>query len=163
MTEQQKDDKTNTQSTVERRIAEDKRKFLIAFVKHKGIVKYTCAEVGINRSTYYDWRKNDVEFAQGCADAEEDAIDHVENKLHELIDDKDSIAVRFFMRCKGRSRGYVERTEIAPVDTQGNTLFIPTINVSVQYPEGWTPPAHQAGKKPEIKIVPEDDETSTRS
>lgn len=150
-------DKADTESAVQKRIAEQKRKFLIAFAEHKGIVKYACDAIKICRQTYYDWRNADEQFARDCADAEAAAIDHVEHRLHKLINKGDTTATLFYMRCKGKSRGYVERQEISPVNPDGSALATSTINVTVEYPDGWTPPhvpgsvqAHRPG--PEIKI-----------
>jgi hypothetical protein len=148
MTDQQRHDekvnKANTESTVQERIAEQKRKFLIAYTEHKGIVKYACEAIKISRTTFYEWRNEDAAFAQACIDACEAAIDHVEHKLHKLINKGDTTAILFYMRCKAKQRGFVERQEIAPVNPDGSALSTTQINVNVLYPEGYVPPPGEA-------------------
>lgn len=121
-----------------------KKRVLEALTKHKGIVSITCTECNIARSTFYDWKASDTEFAQGVIDANEAAIDYVENKLHELIEKKDTAATLFFLKCRAKTRGYVERQEVAPVDPNGNALLIPAITLQVIYPEGYTAPGEES-------------------
>lgn len=169
MTDQQNESKDlhnlNTDDATQQRIAEQKKQAIELMGKHKGIVKYVCEALHISRSTFYNWRNSDTEFAQACVDAQEDALDHVENKLHELIDGKDTTAILFYMRCKGKGRGFVERTEVTPVDPNGNALMIPSITVEVMYPEGYQAPQGEDADhpRPEIKIVTEEGNTSTKT
>mgnify|MGYP002262953760 CR=1 FL=1 len=39
-----------------------KKAFLQALEKNLGIVTQTAKQVGVHRSTYYDWRATDAEF-----------------------------------------------------------------------------------------------------
>jgi hypothetical protein len=43
----------------------------------------------------------------------ETEIDYVEGKLHELIDSKNLNAILFYLKCKGRDRGWIERSDLS--------------------------------------------------
>jgi len=83
-----------------------KKEFLVNLANSLGIVTSACKKTGINRSTYYDWLKNDLEFASDCDHVVEEAIDFVESQLLQKISDGDITAIIFFLRTKGRKRGY---------------------------------------------------------
>jgi hypothetical protein len=86
-----------------------------AFIKHYiGLncnVTETCKKAHIGRQTYYDWISADSEFKAAADVALESLVDHVEDQLHSLIDGGEPSAVYFFLKCKAKHRGYVEKTE----------------------------------------------------
>jgi len=89
----------------------NKENFITLFFKHTGNISFICKTIGIHRTTYYQWLKKDKKFRE-TIDAElEGLIDFVESKLFNLIDDKNVAAVIFFLKTKGKGRGYVERIE----------------------------------------------------
>jgi hypothetical protein len=57
-------------------------------------------------------RKEDSGFKQDLKDAEEAIIDNVESKLLSKIHDGDTTCMIFFLKTKGKDRGYVERQEV---------------------------------------------------
>lgn len=108
-----------------------------ALHKSLGVVKTACAEVGISRQTHYRWLEEDPEYKQAVEDVGEDAIDFVESKLFEKIDGisvsnttddegkpkvytvpPSDTAIIFYLKTKGKKRGYIERTEFAGVPDQ---------------------------------------------
>lgn len=64
----------------ERKKAQEK--FLNAYGE-LGIVKYACRVAKINRTTFYDWKHNDPEFAALLPDATDDANDTLEYAAYE--------------------------------------------------------------------------------
>lgn len=88
-----------------------KKDFLEAFKKSTGIITYACESVGVSRQTYYYWMRTDEEFKQTVEDMNESTIDLVERKLLNLINKEDTTAIIFYLKTKGRNRGYVERHE----------------------------------------------------
>lgn len=96
-----------------------------------GIVKDACRKCNVPRSTYYHWLKEDEEFKKEVDDTQEEAIDFVEGQLFQKIkgvqikkgetDDGEDIiydlppsdtAIIFYLKTKGKKRGYVEKQEI---------------------------------------------------
>jgi len=88
-----------------------KKKFPEALKRCHGIVTNACAALNMSRNAYYKWRNDDPEFAAECDEATEATIDFVESKLMENIDKNDNACIIFFMKTKGRHRGYIERVE----------------------------------------------------
>ena len=88
-----------------------KKAMLEALTASKGIVTNACAVVGIDRGTHYNWLKEDADYAKAVADLDNVVLDFAENKLHELIDSGDTTATIFFLKTKGKKRGYIEKQE----------------------------------------------------
>ena len=95
-----------------------KKAMVEAMKKSLGIISTACAEVGINRSTHYDWLKTDEEYKQEIEHIAESVIDFAESKLHTLIDKGDVASTIFYLKTKGKKRGYVERTELTGEEGQ---------------------------------------------
>ena len=98
-------------------LAHRKKAMIDALEKSLGVVTTACKLVGIPRRTYYGWLKNDKKFAEAVADMDEVALDFAESKLHQQIKDGIPSSTIFFLKTKGKKRGYVERTEVANVNT----------------------------------------------
>ena len=99
-------------------ISDKKGKFLKAFENSDCNVAESCRRIKISRQTFYRWRE-DEDFKQSCLDIEEGLIDNAESKLQELINSKNPIAILFYLKTKGKSRGYIEKQEvelIKPID-----------------------------------------------
>ena len=90
---------------------EKQKQFLSHFRPRRGIVSFACQQVGITRSCYYKWRENDPKFREKADEIEEETIDHVESKLYNAIDKGDLTAIIFYLKTKGKKRGYVEKAE----------------------------------------------------
>ena len=98
--------------------SDKKGKFLKAFKDSNCYVAESCRRIKISRQTFYRWKKEDS-FAQACEDVEEGLIDNAESKLQDLINSKNPIAILFYLKTKGKSRGYIEKQEvelIKPID-----------------------------------------------
>lgn len=89
-----------------------KEKLIKRLQFHLGNIKKSCDEVGINRSTYYEWYNNDSYFRQCVDDIHEGVIDFVESSLQEQIKDGNITAIIFFLKTKGKKRGYIEKQEL---------------------------------------------------
>lgn len=90
---------------------EKQEQFLSHFRKSHGIVSFACQQVGITRACYYKWRENDPKFREKADEIEEETIDHVESKLYNAIDKGELTAIIFYLKTKGKKRGYVEKAE----------------------------------------------------
>jgi hypothetical protein len=103
-----------------------KGEMIKALVKSLGIVTIACEKVGIERSTHYDWIKADEEYKNAVEDISDVALDFAESMLHKQIQDKDTIATIFYLKTKGKRRGYIERTEI---DATINIPQLPIVQI----------------------------------
>jgi len=83
-----------------------------ALTKSLGVVKMACESVGISRQTHYNWIKEDEAYKQACHNLPEVVLDFAEHHLHKLIKEGNPAATIFFLKTKGKQRGYVERQEI---------------------------------------------------
>jgi len=90
-----------------------KKAMLEALEKSLGVVTTACRSVGIGRTTHYMWMENDPEYKAAVDDLENVALDYAETKLHSQITKENPTAIIFYLKTKGRKRGYVERQEIA--------------------------------------------------
>lgn len=93
-----------------------KESLLKALEKSLGIVTVACRNADIPRSTYYKWLNEDQEFAEAVRDIENVALDYAESKLHKQIGDNSTAATIFYLKTKGKKRGYIERQEITGAD-----------------------------------------------
>jgi len=103
----------------------NKKEILQSLERHNGIVTSACGSIGLARSTYYQWLQADPEFKAAVDEIQEVAIDFVESKLMEKIKGVEvqsekgvydlppsDTAIIFYLKTKGKKRGYVERTEV---------------------------------------------------
>jgi hypothetical protein len=97
-----------------------KKAMLDALEKSLGVVTSACKTVGIGRTTHYLWMDNDPEYKAAVDSIADVAIDFAESQLHKQIKEGNSTATIFFLKTKGKKRGYVERQEI---DAVGGKLF----------------------------------------
>jgi hypothetical protein len=89
-----------------------KEAMIQALEKTLGVVSPACAKVGISRQTHYDWLRDDQEYADAVKSLEDLAIDFAESMLHEQIRDKVPTSTIFYLKTKGKKRGYVEKQEV---------------------------------------------------
>ena len=88
-----------------------KDNFLKALKNNLGNISQACKSSKISRQTYYRWIDDDVEFEEQCKNVEESLLDLAENRLLEKIDKYDTTSIIFFLKTKGKKRGYVEKQE----------------------------------------------------
>jgi hypothetical protein len=79
-------------------------------------ISAACNATGIIRNTFYQWKEHDPCFAAKITEEEERLIDFVESKLLQNINAGDNASIFFFLKCKAKSRGYIERADIVNVN-----------------------------------------------
>lgn len=94
-------------STVKR-----KKALLEMLEKNLGIVTKSCEGLDIGRTTYYDWINDDPFFKSLVEDLSNVALDFAESQLHLQMKDGNASSTIFYLKCKGRKRGYIERSAI---------------------------------------------------
>jgi len=99
-----------------------KAKFLDNYKLSWGNVSACCDASGISRQTYYTWVKEDEEFAQQVHEIDERSLDMAETKLLSAVRDGKTTELLFYLKTKGKRRGYVERQELT--GAEGNQLDV---------------------------------------
>ncbi len=89
-----------------------KKNLLEALEKSLGIVTTACKIVGCARSTFYKYYKDDQDFRASVDELENLTLDFVESKLHKQIENDNTTATIFYLKTKGKKRGYIERKEV---------------------------------------------------
>jgi len=89
-----------------------KKAMLDALEKSLGVVTSACKTVGVGRTTHYLWMQEDKEYKAAVDELSDVAIDFAESQLHKQIKEGNSTATIFFLKTKGKKRGYVERQEV---------------------------------------------------
>jgi|TARA_R110000787_G_scaffold55416_1_gene127919 hypothetical protein len=83
-----------------------------ALGKSLGVVSTACKSVNISRDTHYRWMKEDSDYKGKVRELENIALDFAESHLHQLIKDGIPSATIFFLKTKGKRRGYIETTDL---------------------------------------------------
>ena len=80
-----------------------------------GVVSTACKKADISRTTHYRWMEQE-EYAAKVREIQDVAVDFAESHLHKLIQNGNPAATIFYLKTKGKNRGYVERQEIDHTD-----------------------------------------------
>ena len=107
----------------------NKKLMLEALVNNLGIVSKSCEAINISRDTHYRWLKDDKDYCDAVTAINERSIDIAEGQLFNLMmgakkqvvtntgrvveikDAPNATAIIFYLKTKGKHRGYIERTE----------------------------------------------------
>jgi len=98
-----------------------------AMEKNLGIVTTACKQVGIVRSTHYEWLKTNKEYRKQIRDIENVALDFAESHLHKQIAKGNPLSTMFYLKCKGKKRGFIEQNI---VEIKGNMKFKADFGIS---------------------------------
>ena len=94
-----------------------KKALLIALEQSLGVVTQACKKVGCNRETYYSYRNKDPKFKEAADGINDVALDFVESQLFKQIKNGEASPTIFYLKTKGKNRGYVERQEIVNTES----------------------------------------------
>jgi transposase-like protein len=83
-----------------------------ALEESKGLIAPAARALGCSRDTIRKYLDEYGEVAQAKLDQREAVTDMAENSLYEAIRRGEAWAVCFYLKCQGKSRGYVERAEL---------------------------------------------------
>lgn len=99
----------------------NKKKLLTALEKSLGVVTIACKSANLDRSQFYVWLKEDEAFAEAVEDMNNIALDFAESSLHKQIQSGVPASTIFYLKTKGKGRGYIERQEITGADGESLT------------------------------------------
>jgi len=102
------------------KVEHSKRALIEAMEASLGVVTTACKKVGISRTTFYDYYKTDESFKKHIDEIDSVALDFAESQLHAQIMKGNTAATIFYLKTKGKKRGYIERTEL---DVSGYKQF----------------------------------------
>lgn len=91
--------------------ANKKGLFLEKLKESYGIIASACTSIGITRRTFYNWINDDPEFKEKVSEVMETQVDRVEGYLFKKISEGDTACTIFYLKCKGRNRGYGDHVE----------------------------------------------------
>ena len=94
------------------RTVQGKKRMLDALKSTIGVVTPALDIAGVSRNTFYSWKRNDPAFAKAVADLADVALDFAEHALHKQIQAGNATSTIFYLKTKGRHRGYVERVNL---------------------------------------------------
>jgi len=93
-----------------------KQMFLEVYQKKGGIIYLACEAANVGRTTYFDWMRKDPQFAAAIRELDDYLLDFTESKLMAKIQSGNLTAMIFYLKCKGKKRGWVERQEVTGAD-----------------------------------------------
>ncbi|MBC5835059.1 helix-turn-helix domain-containing protein [Flavobacterium sp. F372] len=95
-----------------------KDKILEIFTSSFGLsVDSACKIVDISRKTFYNWLKEDQKFKETYEALGESILDLAEASLIKQIQEMNTTATIFYLKTKGKKRGYIEQENVLRVNT----------------------------------------------
>ena len=104
-----------------------------ALIKSGGFVSQTAKMLGVTSQAIYLRLKKSPELQAVKEAIEEAYLDLAESKLISQVNEGNLGAICFYLKCKGKQRGYVERQEHTGAD--GKPIEISEIKVSFVSPK----------------------------
>lgn len=89
-----------------------KKKLLEALERSLGIVTSACKEVGLSRNQFYLYYNTDEDFKKRVDEIQDITLDFVENQLLKKIRDGSEKSILFYMKYRGRKRGYIDKIDV---------------------------------------------------
>ena len=84
-----------------------------AIKESTGLLTMAAVKAGVSYTTINRYVADFPSVKRAAQEAREGMLDFAEGKLYSKIKDKDGPAIFFYLKCQGKHRGYIERTEIA--------------------------------------------------
>tara|TARA_R100001244_G_scaffold11860_2_gene14026 strand:+ start:4071 stop:4445 length:375 start_codon:yes stop_codon:yes gene_type:complete len=98
-----------------------KEQVIEALKKSLGVVTHALGTLNLSRTNYYKWIKEDAEFAREVEEIQNEALDFAETALFDQIRDGNPQSTMFYLKTKGKKRGYTERSEL-DISSQGDKI-----------------------------------------
>ena len=90
----------------------NKGQFLEALRAKFGNVTEACKAIATSRAAVYIWRRDDPAFAAAWDEVNEGLKDFAESKLMINISRGKEASIFFFLKCRAKDRGYIERMDV---------------------------------------------------
>lgn len=102
--------------------------FLECFEKAMAIVAPACDGANIARATFYRWYNEDEWFRSKVEEIREMQVDFVETALLRNIKNGKELSQIFYLKTKGKDRGYIEKQEVEPILPKDYIFKIEVVN-----------------------------------
>lgn len=89
-----------------------KKIFLTMYESTMCNISQSCKKAEISRRTYHNWINADEDFKTAVEDLLESRLDFAETQLAINIKKGKEASLIFFLKCKGKRRGYIEKEDI---------------------------------------------------
>ena len=109
-----------------------KKNMILALKKSLGVVSTACRECDISRSQFYSWQKADDEFKKEVEAVEEHTLDFVESVLYKQIREGNTACLIFYLKTRGKKRGYIEKQLVEHSGTVGLKAIIDKLSQNDQ-------------------------------
>lgn len=96
---------------------------LQALEKSLGVVTTACRSIGIDRNTHYNWYNSDEDYKRKVDELDNIALDFAESQLHQQMKNGQPSSTIFYLKTKGKRRGYVEGEYEPPNTRNRKTTF----------------------------------------
>ena len=100
-----------------------KKAMLEALDASLGIVSTAAKKANIGRTQHYEWLKEDPEYKKAVQEVQESVLDFAESHLYKLVKEGNPAATIFYLKTKGKKRGYIERQEIEVTEKKPLSWF----------------------------------------
>ena len=101
----------------------NKQAMLEALEASLGIVSTAAKKANVGRSTHYKWMDEDPEYKKAVQEVQESVLDFAESHLYKLVKEGNPAATIFYLKTKGKKRGYIERQEIEVTEKKPLSWF----------------------------------------
>jgi hypothetical protein len=91
--------------------AKRKENMIAALKSTLGVIKTASEKCGVSRGTHDDWLRHDPKYREKVEAVYEEQIDFAESALFKQIRDGVPQSTIFFLKTKGKKRGYIEKIE----------------------------------------------------
>ncbi|MCK5237512.1 MAG: hypothetical protein KAR06_11065 [Deltaproteobacteria bacterium] len=119
------------------------RQIEIALMANGGLITHAAKDLGVTYGCLRKRMKSNEHLREVVADAIEGNLDIAESALMKKIKEGHVISMIFYLKCKGKARGYIERQEITGADGA-------PLNIEIIPATGEEDPKSLAGRKPRL-------------
>jgi len=120
-----KENSQKSQNSVKKiRILSGKKKRMFEALQDQlGVITAAAKQTGISRRTHYKWLKKDDNYQYWIKQIPDLCLDFVENALFKNIKAGKTAEIIFYLKTKGKHRGYIEKSEIDILDERTRIII----------------------------------------
>jgi hypothetical protein len=91
-------------------------------IAQQGIVTKIAEKLKVTTKTIYSWKKEHPEFKEVFDLANDSVLDFAESQLYKNVLDGKEASIFFLLKCRGKSRGYIEKEVVAEITLSGKDI-----------------------------------------